>query len=63
MNYLEKLLNKKGIIFSTSTEKQSIRDIKKKLAYVALDFGSEPQKDKSSSEWNVEYTLPDGNVN
>jgi len=36
--------------------------IKEKHAYVALDFKKEMEKFKNSSEFDVDYTLPDGNV-
>lgn len=39
-----------------------VRDIKAKCTYVALDYDSELQKVKHSSECDITYNLPDGNV-
>lgn len=39
--YMRKLLNEVGLNFSSSAEVETIRDIKEKLCYVALDYEAE----------------------
>ena len=60
--WLQKILKERGYNFTTSAEKEIVRDIKEKLGYVALDYDEEIQKVKSSSECDASYTLPDENV-
>jgi len=59
-NYLQELLKKKGCSFSRDSfsDYLTVRDMKEKLGYVALDFDSEMKK--TESELAKEYELPDG---
>jgi actin len=54
-----RILGERGHSFTTSAKREIVRDMKEKLAYVAVDFSSEMEGRYRNSACEVEYELPD----
>lgn len=61
-DYLTKILTERGYSFTTSAEREVVRDIKENLAYISHDFHADMDKASKSSEFEKSYELPDGNM-
>ena len=59
-DWMMRLLVERGYTFTTSAEREVVRDIKENLAYVALDFEQEMITSSQSSACEKSYELPDG---
>jgi actin len=57
--YMMRILAERGHSFTTSAEREIVRDMKEKLAYVAVDFSAEMEDSYHSAACEVEYELPD----
>lgn len=59
-DYMMKIVSERGYSFTTSAEREIIRDLKEQLTYVALDYQEEMKTTQESLLKERSFELPDG---
>jgi len=60
--YLQVILTESGNSFSTTAEKEIVRDIKEKLCYVSADYEEDVKNNSLLSSITKNYEMPDGQI-
>jgi actin, other eukaryote len=61
-NFLIRLLMERGYGFTTSAERDIVRDMKEKLCYIAFDYDKEKLTSVKTPMIERHYELPDGHI-
>ena len=60
--YMQTILTERGYSFTSSAEREIVRDMKEKLCYVAYDFDKEMKLASEGTTVDRDYELPDGHI-
>ena len=60
-DFLLKIMTERGYSFTTTSEREIVRDLKEKLGFIALDFDS-AMADSATGGGERSYELPDGQM-
>ena len=55
------MFHEKGVSFTSSAEREILREIKEQHCYVTQDYCADMQRAETSAAMEEFYTLPDGN--
>ena len=61
-DYLMKMLTERGYSFTTSAEREIVRDIKEKLCFVTTDYDVDMVRSVTTLDLEEQYELPDGEI-
>lgn len=61
-DYLMKILGESGNNFSSSAEREIVRDIKEHICYVSLNYDQDLMNTFESQALHISYELPDGHI-
>jgi len=62
-NFLSSVLSDRGFYFTTSAEREIVREVKEQLGYVSLNYERDVRiADKMPKKFEKEYELPDGKI-
>jgi actin-related protein len=61
-DWMVRLLTERGYAFTSTSEREIVRDIKEKLCYIAPDFEHALATATASNSIETNYELPDGSI-